>query len=655
MVIRLSGPIATAVVCGLLVIPAYAQDPGVQSAAQAPAPANLAYSEGAVEVIQDGVTERAEPPVMLLEGDVVRTRNGRAEIVFGDGSLLHLAQDSELEILATSHLRLVTGRVIVRVSRTAASSYAIDTPSSTIRLEADGEYSILTDRTARLELAVTRGAATVHEATAWALRGGQLLTLTGPGARPLIPTFNSARFDSFTQWAYDRVNGYARSSSAAQLPYELRPYGPVLDQYGYWGQVAPYGSVWYPTVGVGWRPYYDGSWAFTRFGWTWRGHDRWAWPTHHYGRWGYNANRWFWIPAASWGPAWVSWSVAGGFVGWSPLGWDGHPSIGFWGRRDHPAYWPDYSPWRSWTVVRRDHFAPRWNVRANAIDGDRLDERTRLALANAVPLLPTGDVAVPRNAVSAPGVRGNVRRPQPPPPSRPGNETVFPNGARSVAPAAPATTDTVTPGVGSRRSTDDPAYMPPRTWNSGDARRGAVRDPQVRDPRVVETTDDPAYTPPRTWNNGDARRGSAREPQVRDPRVVEGSGLDNRQPPAAERGSGVDNRQPGAERARVPEATAAPTSDPVNAPARAEPRAIPRPEPRPYTSGSNRGEGREPRAAAPQPAPSSPPPSDRSGGAVDRGGASRREPSARGDSGRTSGGTSAPPPSQGGARRRPPS
>ncbi len=625
MVIRLSGPIATAVVCGLLVTRAYAQDPGVQSAAPAPAPANLAYSEGAVDVIQDGVTERADPPVMLLEGDVVRTRNGRAEIVFGDGSLLHLAQDSELEILATGHLRLVTGRVIVRVTRAAASPYAIDTPSSTIRLEAEGEYSILTDRTAGLEVAVTRGAATVHETTAWALRGGQLLTIAGPGARPLIQSFNSARFDGFTQWAYDRVNGYARSSSAAQLPYELRPYGPVLDQYGYWDQVAPYGPVWYPTVDVGWRPYYDGSWAFTRFGWTWRGRDRWAWPTHHYGRWGYNANRWFWIPAASWGPAWVSWSVAGGFVGWSPLGWDGHPSIGFWGRRDHPAYRPDYSPWRSWTVVRRDHFAPRWNVRANAIDGDRLDERTRLALANAVPLRPTGDVAVPRNSVSAPGVRGNVRRPPPPQPSRPANETVFPNGTRAVAPAAPATTDTVTPGVRSRRPVSDP-YAPPRT------------------------TDDP-YAPPRTWNSGDARRGSVRDPQVRDPRVVEGSGLDNRQPgaersrevrdPRASEGSGRELHPTtpsprGGDPGLHP--TAPGVSSPIdgrNEPRSAEPRAIPRSDPRPSTSGgSNRGEGREPRAAAPQPAPppsSAPAPSERGGGAVERSGASRREPTARGD------------------------
>jgi hypothetical protein len=607
MLIRSSGPIAAVVFCGLLVTAAYAQDPGVQTSA--PAPPNLAYIEGAVDVVQDGVSERADPPVMLLAGDVVRTRNGRAEIVFGDGSMLHLGEDSELEILDTAHLRLVSGRAIVRVSHAAASPYAIDTPSSTIRLEAQGEYTVMTDRSARLEVAVTRGAATVHETTAWTLRGGQSLVMTGLGARPLIQTFNSARFDALTQWAYDRVNGYAQSASAPQLPYELRPYGPVFDQYGSWDYVAPYGQVWYPTVGVGWRPYYDGAWGFTRYGWTWHGRDRWAWPTHHYGRWGFNLGRWYWIPAASWSPAWVSWSVAGGFVSWSPLGWDGHPSIGFWGRRDHPAYWPDYSPWRGWTVVRRDHFAPRRNVRAHAVDGTRLDEPTRLALANAIPRSRTADVAVPRSAVAAPGTRGNVRRPQPPPP-------------QTLAPSAP---ESVTPGARLRRA-DDPAYIPPRTWNSGDVRRGSARDPWAPE--------------------GPSRRNpwAAAEVESSRPRPTSG-------PP----GEGSDrDLTPGSGRARIPGPSVSSPNDGGNEPRTPEPRAIPRSEPRPSNSGERGGAGaRDPRGAVPQPPPASPPP-DRSGGAVERSGSSRRPPSAGRDSSGDSRPPAASPGAPGGARRRPP-
>src|SRR4029078_3932784 len=62
---------------------------------------------------------------------------------------------------------------------------------------------------------------------------------------------------------------------------------------------------------------------------------------------------WFWIPGRTWGPAWVSWGYAPGYVSWCPLGWNNHAVFGFnvntYG--GHP-----YDPWRAWTVVPRAHF-----------------------------------------------------------------------------------------------------------------------------------------------------------------------------------------------------------------------------------------------------------------------------------------------------------
>jgi hypothetical protein len=470
----------------------YGQDSRASSAeaAQAPAPPSLAYVEGSVDVVQDGVNQRADPPVMLLDGDIVRTRSGRAEVVFGDGTLLHLSEDGELEVLGAEHFRLVGGRVIIRLSHTAARPYVIDTPAATVRLEVDGEYGITADRTARLDVAVTRGSATANGASPWTIRGGQMLTMAGAGGRPLIQPFNSARWDAFAQWAYERSNGFATSYSASQLPYELRAYGPVLDTYGRWDHVGPYGYVWYPSVSASWRPYYDGSWSFTRYGWTWYGHDRWAWPTHHYGRWGFKSGFWFWIPARVWGPAWVSWSFAPGYVGWAPLGWDNHPSIGLWRRRDYPAYWPDYTPWRAWTVLPRSHFAPHQNVRVHAIDGTRLDDNVRQALAQGVPILPASDFAVPRESVIAPGARGGyVRRPQRPYPS---NGVTAPAGS-AAAPLGPA--DVTRPATRPRRPVDYPAYAPPRSWSSGEERRGIPRDPGTRTAPRDEGTREPRAVP----------------------------------------------------------------------------------------------------------------------------------------------------------------
>ena len=186
--------------CCFLAVAAYAQVPDAPPSPPITPPANLAYVEGSVDVVQDGVTERADPPLMLIAGDIVRTRDGRAEIVFDDGTLVHLSNDAELELLDGEHIRLVSGRAIVRISNNAPV-YVFDTPASTVRLRTQGEYVVTTDRTARLEVAVARGSASVDGPASWPLDAGQMLSLSGPGARPLIQPFNSARWDAFAQWS----------------------------------------------------------------------------------------------------------------------------------------------------------------------------------------------------------------------------------------------------------------------------------------------------------------------------------------------------------------------------------------------------------------------------------------------------------------------
>ena len=83
--------VAACVFCCLTAATAYAQQ---TISAAPPPPAHLAFVDGSVDVIQDGVSARAEPPTLLNDGDTVRTAYGRAEIVFADGSLLHLDRDT---------------------------------------------------------------------------------------------------------------------------------------------------------------------------------------------------------------------------------------------------------------------------------------------------------------------------------------------------------------------------------------------------------------------------------------------------------------------------------------------------------------------------------------------------------------------------------
>ena len=94
---------------------------------------------------------------------------------------------------------------------------------------------------------------------------------------------------------------------------------------GNWIDVEGYGYGWQPDVAVSdpnWRPYSDGYWAYTDYGWTWISYEDFGWAAYHYGRWARLADYgWVWLPGndLEWGPAWVSWRTGGDHIGWAPL------------------------------------------------------------------------------------------------------------------------------------------------------------------------------------------------------------------------------------------------------------------------------------------------------------------------------------------------
>ncbi|MCM2269440.1 MAG: hypothetical protein NDJ75_05020 [Thermoanaerobaculia bacterium] len=94
-----------------------------------------------------------------------------------------------------------------------------------------------------------------------------------------------------------------------------------LAPHGQWVATAEFGHAWRPSrVGVGWRPYYDGRWVYTDYGWTFVSDDPWGWATYHYGRWTFDPYYgWLWVPGYEWAPAWVVFHQGDGWVGWAPL------------------------------------------------------------------------------------------------------------------------------------------------------------------------------------------------------------------------------------------------------------------------------------------------------------------------------------------------
>ncbi|MGE5295873.1 MAG: DUF6600 domain-containing protein [Solirubrobacterales bacterium] len=132
-----------------------------------------------------------------------------------------------------------------------------------------------------------------------------------------------------------------------------------LAPYGDWRDHPRWGWVWYPrNVGVDWRPYTLGHWAYTdEFGWLWESDEDWGWATFHYGRWDWDDNfGWYWAPGYHWGPGWVAWRTSPGYIGWCPLPPEARWEPGFGLQRFD---WDDLPP-RRWTFVESRFFdAPR--------------------------------------------------------------------------------------------------------------------------------------------------------------------------------------------------------------------------------------------------------------------------------------------------------
>ena len=335
------------VVC-LPAAPARAQDAEVIDP-----PAHISVVEGSAQLERDGRADGDLTSMPILAGDRLRTQGGRLEVLFGDGSALHLDANTVVDFQSDEVVRLLEGRVRLNVAGPRRElAYRIDAPSAWVQIGVPGEYRISVLRSDEVELAVLRGSAELvnEQGRSYISAGERTFARAGTAPSPAY-VFNSASWDAFDRWSESRRD-LRLGASTQYLPEDVRGYAPAFDNYGSWRYEQVYGHVWYPRVQVGWRPYYRGRWVSLRpYGWTWIAGDPWGWPTHHYGRWGYSSAGWFWIPGRTWGPAWVSWAHAPGYVGWCPLGWNNRPifALNVHGRHR-------YDPWVAWSAVPRHHF-----------------------------------------------------------------------------------------------------------------------------------------------------------------------------------------------------------------------------------------------------------------------------------------------------------
>ena len=363
-----------------------------------PAPAVAAtedgYRHGRVRYVEPGVTmhratevgaEEALANVPFLPGDRIWTdAYGRAEFQFPGGALVRVASASKLDYAGHEEgqgerivLRLWSGSVIVRLRSPQAAQFEVETPGGSVALLDQAMVRVDFD-SGETRVSVYRGEAVVDDGRERVRlsAGERTVARWGGEAAPPEP-FDIEPEDGFARWDEEReAEERLAARSSEYLPAELDPYAGELERNGSWRFEASAGYVWAPRVAASWSPYTSGQWSWTPYGWTWVPYESWGWAPSHYGRWGFSASfGWYWSPGHAWGPAWVSWGVGSGYVGWCPLGY-----------RDRPVY-PWHGSFNSGYAVPRGGRVPHggWNVVREGDFGRHDVARSRVALAGIDP------------------------------------------------------------------------------------------------------------------------------------------------------------------------------------------------------------------------------------------------------------------------------
>ena len=293
----------------------------------------ISYLEGDVSTqrLPDVDWSAASVNLPLEPGDRIYTgRNGRVEIEFDDDSVLRLAENTDIEILALDDRIIQVRMLLGRATLTVASGVAfeINTPAAAFNATKKGSYRFEVNedgdtdaivRKGRIEAANSVFSRTVESGTRLRVRsGGDAL-------------YSVARYeerDAWDEWNDRRTMDRRAYASRRYLPSTVYIGAGDLDRYGRWVNVSNYGWGWVPhSVDAHWSPYSVGRWCYRPyFGWTWVSYEPWGWLPYHYGRWYRNSSfGWVWLPGPAfsfnfWSPGLVAFYSGPTWVSWIPLG-----------------------------------------------------------------------------------------------------------------------------------------------------------------------------------------------------------------------------------------------------------------------------------------------------------------------------------------------
>jgi hypothetical protein len=315
--------------------------------------ARISYMEGPVSFQNtsdvDWTAAAVNLPLQL--GDRIYTGpQGRAEIEFDEGSVLRLAESTDIQFLSLKEeiiqIRILTGLS----SLTVASSieFEMDTPAAAFIVLSNGSYRFDTKDNGDTDAIVRKGEleAVSHRFVHRIASGERMFVTADENSSYNISSYNGR--DAWDEWNDRRNADSIARSSRRYLPDNVYAGVSDLDRHGRWVTVESYGAAWVPySVGVSWSPYSVGRWCYRpTWGWTWVSYESWGWLPYHYGRW-YNSAHygWCWLPGPSfsfnfWSPGLVTFYSGPAWVSWCPLGPGDYYSINnyYYNRRLHAHY-----------------------------------------------------------------------------------------------------------------------------------------------------------------------------------------------------------------------------------------------------------------------------------------------------------------------------
>ncbi len=190
-------------------------------------PWHLSFVGGQAFIDRAGQADPAEAGVALLDGDRLRTEEGRLEVEFADGSLLQLERCTTVDAMTAGQIRLLRGRVfIVRgvPDPIEPSRYEVETGVASVQISGPGEFRVTStagDGGTEVELAVLLGSATIaNDLGAEEVRAGEA-AFVQEGLAPSRPeAFDSTRFDGADPSNAQRGDDASSAASADDLPAE---------------------------------------------------------------------------------------------------------------------------------------------------------------------------------------------------------------------------------------------------------------------------------------------------------------------------------------------------------------------------------------------------------------------------------------------------